>query len=165
MVFDLYRYSAAVIRSRGERGYARNITLPKMMCEHFRHMVQARLARRVGKRLQGRNGHSINTPNINNPRRIAHVLVSIAGHGRRLEQWRAQLCDRKHAVQVQRQDTRPCMVRVRIVALAPVRAGVVDEDVELLLALRELLDKTLAVFEFVEVGGDRVGRSRTCFPC
>lgn len=54
------------------------------------------------------------------------------------------------------------MVRVSVVALAPVRAGVVDEDVELLFAFRELLDEALAVFKLVEVGGDRVGCSGTC---
>lgn len=134
-----------------------------MVREHFGQMVQARLTRRVRKRLQRRNSQPIDTPDINNPRRIAHTLGSIAGHRRRLQQRRAQLRDRKHAVQVQRQNTRPRMVRVPIVALAPVRAGVVDEDVELLFAFRELFDEALAVFEFVKVGGYRVGCSRTCF--
>lgn len=66
-------------------------------------------------------------------------------------------------MQVQRQNTRPRMVGVPIVALTPVRARVVDEDMEFLLAPRELLDEALTVFKFVEVGGDRVGCSRTCF--
>lgn len=118
--------------------------------------MQTRLASRVRKRLQRRNGDSINTPDIDDPRRIAHALLPITGHRCRLQQWRAQLRDRKHAMQVQRQNPRPRMIRVPIVALAPVRARVVNEDVELLFALRELFDEVLAVLEFVEVGGNRV---------
>lgn len=126
-----------------------------MIRQHPTQLVQAGFARAVTERLKGRHADTVDGADVDHARRVA-------GRGSGLEEGRDELRDGEDAGQVQREDPRPSRVRELVVRRAPVGAGVVDQDVEFGFVLPELVDHPLAVFEFVEIGGDGVGAALAC---
>lgn len=110
------------------------------------------------RRRKGRRGGR----HTDDPARVEHrpIRRQLGRLPRGLEQRGELLRERKHALQVQREQLGPGLVRVAVVGLAPGGARVVDEHVQLGLARRELLGEALAFRERGEVRGQRDGRVR-----
>lgn len=77
-----------------------------------------------------------------------------------LQTWREELGNCEDAVQVQSKNTSPRGVGVLVEGGSPIGAGVIDENVEVVLTLLEFFSETLAVLQLVEIGGDSMSRSR-----
>lgn len=95
-----------------------------MVGEHPTQVVQTGLAGTVCKCLERGNTESINATNIDNARGIVR-------RSSLLQQGCDELGQVEDPVEVEGEDSREGLGRVFVVGGAPVRAGVVDEDVEL----------------------------------
>lgn len=146
-------------------------------------VVQRRLRRRVRERLvrghtqalhradlrraprpsapTSRAQSSTDGAHVDDPRRVPErAAVPPALRGGSAEEREAELGEREHALDVQREDLRPRRVRVVVDARAPRRACVVDEDVQRGLARGELLREPLRLGELLQVCGQRDARAR-----
>lgn len=104
--------------------YLRNISLAQVVSEYSAQVVQSGLAGTVCECLEQGNTESINTANIDNSRRILRCSSL-------LQEGCDELGQIEDAVEVEGEDSCEGLGGVFIVGGAPVRAGVVDEDVEL----------------------------------
>ena len=95
-----------------------------MVGKHPAQVVQTGLAGSVCKCLERGNTESINAANIDNARRILRC-------SRFLQERCDELGQIEDAVEVEGEDSREGLGWVFVVGGAPVRAGVVHEDVEL----------------------------------
>jgi hypothetical protein len=95
-----------------------------VVCKHPAQVVQTGLAGTVCECLERGNTESINAADIDNARRILRC-------SRLLQERCDKLGQVEDAVEVEGEDSREGLGGVFIVGSAPVRAGVVDEDVEL----------------------------------
>lgn len=95
-----------------------------MVREYPTHMMQAGLASTVGESFQRRNSQAIDTANVDDSSWVVRRRSL-------LQQGRDQLCEVEDSVEVKRKDPSPRSRRVFIVGGAPVRSGVVHQDMEL----------------------------------
>jgi hypothetical protein len=110
--------------SNGQRIYLRDIAPAKVVSEHPAQVVQTGLARTVCERLERGNTEPINAANVDN-------AGGVFGRRGLFQEWCDKLGQVKDPVEVEGEDSREGLGGVFIVGSAPVRAGVVDEDVEL----------------------------------
>lgn len=110
-------------------------------------MVQAGLARGVGDVGHGGHADAVDATDMDQAGRV--VLA-----GGLFEQRQAQLRQGEDAVQVERQDLVPRVVRERVDVGAPGRAGVVDQHVQAAgLEVRQAAHEVLHLGEVLEVAG------------
>lgn len=119
------RHHLALKRPARQR-VARDAPRAEVARQHPAQVVQARLARRVGKRLERGHLEAVDGADVDDARRVER-----AGVGAGLEERRQELGDCEDALEVERQDAVPGRVGVLVVRRAPGGARVVDQDVEL----------------------------------
>lgn len=104
--------------------YLRNVSLAQVVGEHPAQVVQTSLAGTVCECLERGNTESINAANVDNARRVLRC-------SRLLQERCNELGQVEDTVEVEGEDSSEGLGGVFIVGGTPVRAGVVDEDVEL----------------------------------
>lgn len=145
-----------------------------MVCQHSAQVVQTSLARAIGKGLERGDTETINAANVDNARRVIGtrgLLQERSHESRKIED----------TVKVESEHSGEGLGGILVVGGTPIRARVVDQDVELCtigtrmlafkslvseikqrllltgLALAQLLSQPLHVLVLVEIGGNRVG--------
>lgn len=129
------------------------MSLSKVVGQDPGEMVQTSLRGTVRKGLEGRHTQAVDGADVDDAR--GRVLASLCFQTRCEE-----LGNCEDAVQVQGKNTGPCGIWVFIEGSAPVGPTVVDEHVKMVLTLPEFFGEALAVFQLVEIGGDRMGGPR-----
>ena len=102
-----------------------------MVGQRTAEMVQTGLARTVGEGLERGHSQAIDTANVDDARRIVRSR-------RLLQEGSHQLCEIEDAVQVEGENAGKGLGGILVVGGAPVRAGVVDQDVELCKTTRRI---------------------------
>jgi hypothetical protein len=110
--------------NEAQQRYSRNVSLAQVVGKHPAQVVQSGLAGTVCKCLEGGNTKPINAANIDDTGRII-------GCSRLLQKWCDELGQVEDTVQVEGEDSCEGLGGVFVVGGTPVRAGVVNEDVEL----------------------------------
>lgn len=110
-------------QSKSQHIYVRNVSLAQVVGEHPAQVVQTGLAGTVCECLERGNTESINAANVDDARRIPRC-------SRLLQERCNELGQIEDSVEVEGEDSREGLGGVFIVRGAPIRAGVVDEDVE-----------------------------------
>jgi hypothetical protein len=100
-------------------------------------MVQTGLAGTVGKGLERGHPQTIDTANVDNACRV----VRSRGF---LQEGSNQLCEIEDTMQVEGEDASKGLAGILIVWGTPVRAGVVDKDVELCRSVRRISKGTVS---------------------
>lgn len=129
---------------------AGDVSRPQLLGQHARHVVQAGLARGVGNVGHGGHADAVDAAEVDHAGR---VLLA----GNLFEQRQTQLRQGEDAVQVERQDLVPRVVRERVDVGAPGRAGVVDQHVQAVgFEGRQAAHEVLHLREVLEVAGQGV---------
>lgn len=107
-----------------QRGSLRDVSLPQVVCQHPAEVVQTGLAGTIGEGLERGDTEPVNAANVDDAGRVIR--------GRCLLQKRShKLSEIEDPVEVEGEDSSESGGRILVVGSAPVRTGVVDQDVEL----------------------------------
>lgn len=106
--------------------------------------MQSSLGSRVRVRLQRRYTNAVDGANVNDTGGVVPGSVAIFSRRERGEhEGDEALREREHSLEVEREDLGECAVGVRLDRSSPIRSSVVDQNIEVLLLLRELRDDVI----------------------